>query len=127
MRRTVRLLLVVTLLALPLSSQATDPPPLELTVLTAPKEVPAFSSFYVRFRLVNTGSRPLRGCLIELSRCDDSIRDRATSEKILPARLRRPHPSNRKRRSRPRRNTMRVPFLMCDACVGASRSCELTR
>jgi hypothetical protein len=68
MRRTVRLLLVVTLLALPLSSQAADSSPVELTVLTAPKEVPAFSSFYVRLRLVNTGSRPLRGCLIELSR-----------------------------------------------------------
>jgi hypothetical protein len=68
MRRTVRLLLVVTLLALPLSSQAADSSPVELTVLTAPKEVPGFSSFYVRLRLVNTGSRPLRGCLIELSR-----------------------------------------------------------
>src|SRR5215470_1758878 len=68
MRRTTHLLLVVTLLAFPLSSQAADSSPLELTVLTAPKEVPAFSSFYVRLRLVNTGSRPLRGCLIELSR-----------------------------------------------------------
>jgi hypothetical protein len=68
MRRTTRLLVVVTLLTLPLSSQAVDSSPVELTVLTAPKEVPAFSSFYVRLRLVNTGSRPLRGCLIELSR-----------------------------------------------------------
>jgi hypothetical protein len=68
MRRTTRLLVVVTLLTLPLSSQAADSSPVELTVLTAPKEVPAFSSFYVRLRLVNTGSRPLRGCLIELSR-----------------------------------------------------------
>jgi hypothetical protein len=68
MRRTVHLLLLVTLLTLPLSSHAADSSPVELTVLTAPKEVPAFSSFYVRLRLVNTGSRPLRGCLIELSR-----------------------------------------------------------
>ena len=68
MRRTTRLLVVVTLLTLPLSSQAADSSPVELTVLTAPKEVPAFSSFYVRLRLVNTGSRTLRGCLIELSR-----------------------------------------------------------
>ena len=42
-------------------------------------------------------------CLIELSRGNDSIRDRAASEKILPARFRRPHPRNRKRRSRSRR------------------------
>jgi hypothetical protein len=41
--------------------------------------------------------------LIELSRGNDSIRDRAASEKILPARFRRPHPRNRKRRSRSRR------------------------
>src|SRR5262245_33319157 len=68
MRRTAYLFLVVALLAFPLSSQAADSSPVELTVLTAPKEVPAFSSFYVRLRLVNTGSRPLRGCLIELSR-----------------------------------------------------------
>jgi hypothetical protein len=68
MRRTTHLLLVVTLLALPFSSQAADSSPVELTVLNAPKDVPAFSSFYVRVRLVNTGSRPLRGCLIELSR-----------------------------------------------------------
>jgi len=69
MGRTIQLLLLVTLLTLPLSSRAADStPPVELTVLTAPKEVPAFSSFYVRLRLVNTGSRPLRGCLIELSR-----------------------------------------------------------
>src|SRR5215813_3805448 len=68
MRRTTHLLLVVTLLAFPLSSQAADSSPLELTILTAPKEVPAFSSFYVRLRLVITGSLPLRGCLIELGR-----------------------------------------------------------
>jgi len=48
---------VAVLLALPLSSQATDPPPLELTVLTTPKQVPGFSTFYVRLRLANTSSR----------------------------------------------------------------------
>jgi len=68
MRRTAHLLLVVTLLTFPLSSRAADSSPVELTVLNAPKEVPAFSSFYVRLRLANTGSRPLRGCLIELGR-----------------------------------------------------------
>src|SRR5215467_11389363 len=68
MRRAAHLLLVVTLLAFPLSSRAVDSSPVELTVLNAPKEVPAFSSFYVRLRLANTGSRPLRGCLIELGR-----------------------------------------------------------
>jgi hypothetical protein len=66
--RVPTLLLVVALLAVPVSAQTADPLPLELTVLAAPTEVPAFSSFYLRLRLVNTGSRPLRGCLIELSR-----------------------------------------------------------
>ncbi len=56
------------LLAVPIPSRAAEPPALELTVLNAPKEVPAFSSFYVRVRLANTTASPLRGCLIELGR-----------------------------------------------------------
>jgi hypothetical protein len=40
--------------------------------------------------------------MIELCRCDDSIGDRGTGEKILPARFRRSYPRNRKRWSRPR-------------------------
>jgi len=58
----------LALLMLPAPPQAAEPQGLELTILNAPTEVPAFSSFYVRVRLVNTGAGPFRGCLIELGK-----------------------------------------------------------
>lgn len=67
MRRLACALLGISgLLAFGLPSPAAELPRIELTVLKAPKEVPAFSSFYLRVRIRNTGKVPLRGCVVEL-------------------------------------------------------------
>jgi hypothetical protein len=64
-----RLSLAITVLLLfPLSTRAAEAPRIELTVLGYPKEVPAASSFYVRVKLANTGTVPVRGCVVELGR-----------------------------------------------------------
>ncbi len=58
----------VGVLVLPAASSAADLPRIELVVMNAPKEVPASSSFYVRVKLVNVGTVPVRGCVVELGR-----------------------------------------------------------
>ena len=64
-----RLLLIgFILIASTPRTESAESPRVELTVLQYPAEVPAFSSFYVRVKLVNAGSTPLRGCVVEMSR-----------------------------------------------------------
>jgi hypothetical protein len=59
---------VAVLLVRSLSAQPIDSTRIVLSVVTVPKEVTAFSTFYLRVRLTNTGPLPVRGCVLEVGR-----------------------------------------------------------
>jgi hypothetical protein len=69
MKRAMYLPIVIAVLtAVAPAAESADAPQIELTVVSAPKETAASSSFYLRVRLVNTGSVAVRGCQVELGR-----------------------------------------------------------
>jgi hypothetical protein len=69
MKRATYLPIVIAVLtALAPAAEGADLPRIELTILSAPKETAASSSFYLRVRLVNVGAVPVRGCQVELGR-----------------------------------------------------------